>query len=111
MEEIILRLRNKIEEICEIYCDLNKTDLTDQIKFFVDDINTFSTWFIGTQDLGIDSEEKRLYNEDMLGILNDIMTAFEHKDSALMYDAVYCGLMDYLNLFDFEEKQEEQGDE
>ena len=108
MEELILRLRNKIEEICEIYCDFNKSDLTDQIMFLLDDINKFSTWFIGTQDLGIDAEEKKAYNEDMLGILNDIMKAFEHRDSALMYDAIYCGLMDYLNLFDIEEEQADE---
>lgn len=104
MEEVILRLRNKIEEICGIYCDLNKTDITGQIKFFLEDINKFSTWFIGAQDLGIPPEEKEAYNQDMLDILNDIMSAFENRDSALMYDAVYCGLMDYLNMFEIEEE-------
>ncbi|MCR5105753.1 MAG: hypothetical protein K6B68_15065 [Eubacterium sp.] len=108
MEEVILRLRNKIEEICEIYCDLNKTDLTEQVKFFLDDINKFSTWFIGAQDLGIPAEDKVAYNEDMLSILNDIMTAFEHRDSALVYDAIYCGLMDYLNMFDIEEEEADE---
>ncbi len=108
MEEVILRLRNKIEEICDIYCDFNKSDLTEQVKFLLDDINKFSTWFIRAQDLGIEPEEKATYNEDILGILNDIMTAFEHKDSALMYDAIYCGLMDYLNLFDIEEDQADE---
>ncbi len=108
MEEVIIRLRNKIEEICGIYCDLNKTDITDQVKLFLDDINKFSTWFIGAQDLGISPEEKVMYNNELLDILNDISNAFEHRDSALMYDAIYCGLMDYLNLFDIEGEQADE---
>lgn len=107
MEETILRLRDKIEEICNIYVDLNKVDMTGQVQFFIDDINSFTTWFIGADDLGIDSGEKAQHNNNLLGILNDIVTALKNRDSALMYDALYCGLMDYLNLFEIEREGEE----
>ena len=106
MEEVILRLRNKIEEICNIYVDYNKADMTSQVQFFLDDINSFVTWFIKAEDLGIDNETKMQYNNNLLGILNDITTALKNRDSALMYDALYCGLMAFLNLFEIEEEEE-----
>lgn len=107
VEEIIIRLREKIEEICNIYVDFNKADMTGQVQFLMQDINSFTTWFIGTDDLGLDSETKVQYNNNLLGILNDIVIALKNHDSALMYDALYCGLLDYLNLFEIEGEGEE----
>ena len=107
MEETIINLRKRIEFICEEYCDFNRVDLTEKACDLINEVKDFSIWFISADNLGIDADIKQQYNNDILSILKDINQAIERHDSALMYDALYCGLLEYLMLFDLEDESVE----
>lgn len=107
MQERLEKLKTDIIAQCNIYVYWNKPDLIEGIRPIIPEIQSFVMDFIQTEDIGVEPEIKSSMNSDMLGIIKDVTEALEKNDSVLMYDALQCGLVEYLRLFVPEEEDEQ----
>ena len=99
MLEFVTDLNNRISFACEKYAVLNHADLVNDVKDLLPDVQRFAIWFLETKDIGVNDEEKQIMNNNVLLMIKDINEALEYSDSALMYDALQCGIVQYLRLF------------
>lgn len=105
--ETLKKLKSDITAECNTYVYWNKPDLIEAVKPLIPDIQSFVMDFIQTEDIGVEPDIKASMNADMLGIIKDVTEALEKNDSVLMYDALQCGLVEYLELFVPEEEDEQ----
>ncbi len=99
MLEFVSGLNDRITEICIKYVLLNRSDLVNDAKEIIPDVQKFAMWFLGENNIGVSAEEKQIMNNSVLEMIKDINEAMEKNDSVLMYDALECGIADYLRLF------------
>ena len=99
MLEFVTELNDRITLTCEKYVVMNRADLVSEAKAVIPDVQKFAMWFLETKDIGVNEEEKQLMDNDVLLMMKDINEALEYSDSALMYDALECGVARYLRLF------------
>lgn len=97
-------LNNKIRFLCEKYVVMNRADLVSDVKAIIPDVQKFAMWFLETKNIGVNEEEKQIMDTNVLLMMKDINEALEYSDSVLMYDALECGVAQYLRLFLPEEK-------
>lgn len=107
MLEKLKKLKTDIIQECNIYVFFNRPGLIEGIKPLIPDIQGFVTDFIQTEDIGVEPEIKASMNADMLSIIKDVTEALEKNDSVLMFDALQCGLVEYLKLFVPEDEDEQ----
>ena len=61
-------------------------------------IQEFAVWFIQENPLNLDYSLFTQKQEELLDILQDIITAIEENDYVLMNDAISYGIMEYLKV-------------
>lgn len=106
--EEIKELNKRIIWISDKFAKGNKPNIIDDAKEIFKDINKFATWFLAEKDIGLPAEDKAYMNSEVVQMLKDIMEAMERKDSVLMFDALECGIGEYLRMFIPEEDFEDE---
>lgn len=101
-------LNEKITDLCKKYALIFKVDLVKESKEILTDVQTFASWFLATEEIGVNPDEKNNMNSEMILMLKDINEALEHEDSALMYDALENGIAEYLRMFIPEDNLDEE---
>lgn len=99
MLEFVTDLNNRISFVCEKYAVFNRADLVNDVKEMLPDVQKFAMWFLKTKDIGVSEDEKQIMDNNVLLMMKDINEALEYSDSALMFDALECGVAQYLRLF------------
>ena len=70
-------------------------------------IQEFTLWFIQENPLKLEESLFAQKKDELLDILQDIVTAIEENDYVLMNDAITYGIMEYLNGCQSEISEEE----
>ncbi len=104
MLKFMTELNDRIKFVCEKYAVLNRADLVNNVKELLPDVQKFAMWFLEAKDIGVSGEEKQIMDNNVLLMIKDINEALEYSDSALMYDALDCGIAQYIRLFLPEDK-------
>ncbi|MBE6015702.1 MAG: hypothetical protein E7241_10150 [Lachnospiraceae bacterium] len=104
MQDFVVELYKRIIDICDYYVVANKASIISDIKGLIPDIQRFVTWFIETEDIGVEAQIKTSMNNQVLEMLRDMSIALERGDSVLMFDATKEGVAEYLKLFIPEEE-------
>ncbi len=99
MLEFVTDLNNRLSVECDKYVLMNRADLVNDVKEILPDVQKFALWFLETKDIGVNEDDKQIMDNNVLMMIKDINEALEHSDSALMYDALQCGIVQYLRLF------------
>ncbi|MBR5336523.1 MAG: hypothetical protein IK152_00875 [Lachnospiraceae bacterium] len=99
MLKFVTELNNRITLLCEKYVVMNRADLVADVKAILPDVQKFAMWFLEAKDIGVSEAEKQIMDNNVLLMIKDINEALEFSDSALMYDALECGVAQYLRLF------------
>jgi len=102
--EKVKALHKSIKVLCKQCAESNRVDLISDVKDMIPRVQDFALWFLGETDIGVSAEEKDAMNKNLLDVLNDVSDALKYKDSVLMYDALECGIDEYLKLFIPEEE-------
>lgn len=95
----LIKLKESILKTNIDHLLFGKNNNIEHIKSFLPLIQKFVEWFMQGNQWGIEEE---LYNNmciDIIGILNDCITAIKEDDHVLMQDAVGYGLLSYIELF------------
>lgn len=101
-------LNNKITIICDQYAKRNCPEIIDDSKRIIPEIQRFATWFLNEPEIGVPEDQKAYMNTEVVRMLKDITQAIEKNDSVLMFDALECGIAEYLRLFIPEEDFEDE---
>lgn len=101
-------LNKSIDVLCKQYVLSNRVDLIGDVKDMIPAVQKFALWFLAEPEIGVDPEVKEDMNKVVLDILNDITESLKYGDSVLMYDALKCGVAEYLKLFIPEEELEDE---
>ncbi len=101
-------LNNSITILCRQFVVRNRSDLIEDVRPMLPEVQKFAMWFLETPDIGVEANEKEFMNSEVLSMLKDINEAIEKDDSILMYDALECGIAEYLRLFIPEEEQSDE---
>ncbi len=104
----VRRLNKIITDLCKKYAILNNVDIVKESMEFLKDVQDFASWFLETDDIGVDPDAKKNMNVEMVSVLRDINESLEHEDSALMYDALENGMAEFLRLFIPEDDSDEE---
>lgn len=99
MENKIIELYKKVRDISAAHMVYQDRHNIEMIKKIIPLIQEFVSWFLEENRFGIEQELYRGLCENLLNIVNDILTAIETEDRVLMNDAVAYGLMEYLEMF------------
>ena len=99
MEEKIKTLYENINFIGYYCMSHRKYDYVEKTKSLIPDIREFVEWFMAGNQFGIEEEVYWQLQENLLGILNDMETAFKEQDRVLMLDALESGISEYLVMF------------
>lgn len=110
MEQKIQDLYRELKRIAAFYLIHQKRDNVEEIKKKIPQIQEFVMWFLEENRYGIEEELYQGMSQDLLGILKDILAAFEQRDMVLMHDAVTYGLIEYLDLFMDAEEEDRTDD-
>ena len=101
-------LNNSITVLCRQYAVRNKGNFIEDVRPMLPEVQQFAMWFLETPDIGVEPNEKEFMNSEVLSMLKDINEAIENEDSVLMYDALECGIAEYLRLFIPEEESADE---
>ncbi|MDY4838244.1 MAG: hypothetical protein SO160_01675 [Lachnospiraceae bacterium] len=99
MEEKIKALYENINFIGYYCMSHRKYDYVEKAKSLFPAISEFVEWFMAGNQFGIEEEVYWQLQENLLGILNDMETAFKEQDRVLMLDALESGISEYLVMF------------
>jgi len=96
MQKKWLDLYNTLEKIEDDFLDYqNRKDLLP-IREQLNNIQEFALWFLQENPLGMGKEAFAQAKNEMIAILQDIVSAIEANDYVLMHDAITYGVMEYL---------------
>ena len=99
MIERIGNLYFELEYIGMVYNKTQKIGNIDAVKEYMPEITEFIKWFLSGNSFGIDNETYELLTNNLVEIMNDIITAIENNDRVLLNDAIQFGLQEYLRMF------------
>lgn len=99
MRNKIIELYKKIRDISAAYMIYQDRYNIEMIREIIPLIQEFVSWFLEENRFGIEQELYRGLCENLLNIVNDILTAIEAGDRVLMNDAIAYGLIEYLEMF------------
>ena len=110
METKILELYQKLVRISAgflIYQERNNMEL---IKEAIPQIQEFVLWFLNGNDFGLEYGMYENMCQNLLCILQDILTSLEQGDQVLLQDAMAYGLLEYLELFTCPRQEDGEND-
>lgn len=99
MEENLLKLYNRLQEINEDFLDYQKRKDLRPVRECFGQIQEFAMWFMELNRLKEDDMVWFHLNERLIEILQDMIEAIEQQDYVLMHDSIAYGLMEYLEIF------------
>ncbi len=80
------------------------------VKGLIPQIQEFALWFLKENRSGLEGGTYQDMCQNLLCILNDIVTSLEQEDQVLLQDAIAHGLLEYLELFVGVHQEEEEND-
>lgn len=110
MEKKIQELYQSLVQISAGYLIYQQRNNIELIRKMIPQIQEFVLWFLERNIFGIEETLYQDMSQDILGILEDILTALEQGDRVLMQDAMAYGLLEYLELFIESEQEDEEND-
>lgn len=105
-EEQIMQLHQEITDIIAKYIIFQKKNIVERVKKIIPQIQEFILWFLNENQFGIEQSLYEAMSQNLLLILEDLLTSLQNGDKVLMYDAVVHGLTDYLECFIENEAEE-----
>lgn len=105
MEENIHKLFESLNRISVKYLTGADRSNLKETKKEIPRIQQFVLWFLEENRFGIEPELYRDMSENLLRILEDILTSLQQEDHVLLHDAVAYGLLEYLKLFIGQEEE------
>lgn len=96
MQQKWIFLYNTLEKIQENFLDYENRKELFPIREQLKPIQEFAVWFIQENPLNLEKSLFTQKQEELLDILQDIVTAIEENDYVLMNDAISYGIMEYL---------------
>lgn len=110
MEGKIEKLYRELRDISAFYSLYQMRNNVEAVKKLIPEIQEFVLWFLEGNQFGIEEELYQGMSNNLVRILEDILTALQQEDMVLMYDATACGLVEYLQLFVDEGEEEQSND-
>lgn len=110
MEQKIRDLYQNMGDIAAGYLIYQKRDNVLLTKNIIPQIQEFVLWFLEENRIQAEEELYQGMRENLLVILQDILTALEQGDRVLLHDAMAYGIMEYLEIFVPEQGEEEPND-
>lgn len=110
MEKKIQELYQKLVKISAEYLIYQERNNIESVRKIIPQIQEFVLWFLKENIFGIEETLYQDMSRDVLGILEDILTALEQGDRVLMQDAMAYGLLEYLELFVEQEQEDREND-
>ena len=98
MQQKWVFLYSTLEKIQENFLDYENRKEILPIREHLKMIQEFAVWFIQENPLNLDYSLFTQKQEELLDILQDIITAIEENDYVLMNDAISYGIMEYLKV-------------
>ena len=99
MEEKIKELYEQLRDISARYLIYQKYDNIELVKKIIPQIQEFVLWFLKENIFGIDEAIYQGMCQNLINILDDIVSALEQEDCVLLHDAITYGLEEYLEMF------------
>lgn len=99
MDEKIQSLYQQLKEITFRYWVYRLRQNIEKTKKIIPEIQEFVLWFLEENIFGIDEELYQGMSENLVNILQDILTALQQEDMVLLHDAIAYGLLEYVQLF------------
>lgn len=90
-------LYNTLKKYKRIFWIIKKRKDLMPIREQLNTIQEFTLWFIQENPLKLEESLFVQKKDELLDILQDIVTAIEENDYVLMNDAITYGIMEYLN--------------
>ncbi len=97
MQQKWVFLYSTLEKIQENFLDYENRKELLPIREHLKMIQEFTLWFIQENPLKLEESLFVQKKDELLDILQDIVTAIEENDYVLMNDAITYGIMEYLN--------------
>ncbi len=107
MEEKIQKLYQELRDIAAYYLIFQMRDNIERTKKVIPEIQGFVLWFMEENRLGIEDGLYEGMCNNLVSILSDLLQAMEQRDMVLLHDALSYGLLEYMQYFLEEVKQEE----
>ncbi len=98
-EEQIMQLHQEMADIIAEYIIFQKRNIVERIKKLIPQIQEFILWFLNENQFGIEQSLYDAMSQNLLLVLEDILTSLQNEDKVLMYDVIVHGLTDYLECF------------
>lgn len=99
MEEKIKHLYMCINRIGYMRLETRSNDYIEQARKILPEIEEFTNWFLSGNQFEIEDDLYQALQQNLLGILEDIVTAIQENDTVLMLDALEYGISEYLTMF------------
>ena len=94
MDEKIQSLYQQLKEITFRYWVYRLRQNIEKTKKIIPEIQEFVLWFLEENIFGIDEELYQGMSENLVNILQDILTALQQEDMVLLHDAIAYGLLE-----------------
>lgn len=108
MEELALKIRSDIDNICGGFHYYKDENVLNRSRELAQEIQQFCSFFVQGNIFGMLENEYLNFQKFVLEVLEDYMEAIKQQDMVYMLDTLDYGLRELLNIF-IDTEAEEKG--
>lgn len=108
MEELAIKLRNKIDNICGSFHYYKNENVLSESQKLAEEMQQFCSVFLQGNIYGMEEDEYQAFKGYVLQVLKDYVEAQRQQDMVWMLDTLDYGLRELLNIYIDEDAQERE---
>lgn len=110
MEELALKIRTEIDEICIGYLFYRQMDVIEKTIHLTTEIQNFLGLFLQGNVFGMENEDYMALSDYVSGVAEDYVEAVKQEDAVLMVDTLEHGVRELLDIYLGPTEESDDGD-